>query len=48
MQLSGALLHRRRDLPPRQVRRQQTAALRLVLQGLERRAPASPSRRRAT
>jgi TetR/AcrR family fatty acid metabolism transcriptional regulator len=37
MQLAGALLHRRGDLPVRQVRRQQVAALRLVLQGLERR-----------
>jgi TetR/AcrR family fatty acid metabolism transcriptional regulator len=37
MQLAGALLHRRSELPVRQVRRQQVAALRLVLQGLERR-----------
>jgi TetR/AcrR family fatty acid metabolism transcriptional regulator len=37
MQLAGALLHHRSELPVRQVRRQQVAALRLVLQGLERR-----------
>jgi hypothetical protein len=37
MQLAGALLRQRTDLPARQVRRQQIAALRLVLQGLERR-----------
>ena len=46
MQLAGALLHRRGELPLRQVRRQQSAALRLVLLGLERRAPSSPPRRR--
>ena len=37
MQLSGALLQHRSGLPVRQVRRQQAAALRLVLHGLERR-----------
>jgi TetR/AcrR family fatty acid metabolism transcriptional regulator len=37
MQLSGALLRHRGAVPLRQVRRQQVAALRLVLQGLERR-----------
>jgi TetR/AcrR family fatty acid metabolism transcriptional regulator len=37
MQLAGALLRHRSDLPVRQVRRQQAAALRLVLRGLERR-----------
>jgi len=35
MQLSGALLRHRAAVPLRQVRRQQVAALRLVLQGLE-------------
>jgi TetR/AcrR family fatty acid metabolism transcriptional regulator len=37
MQLAGALLGHRSELPARQVRRQQAAALRLVLQGLEHR-----------
>lgn len=37
MQLAGALLRHRRELPLREVRRQQAAALRLVLGGLERR-----------
>lgn len=37
MQLTGALLGHRHDLPLRQVRRQQAASLRLVLRGLERR-----------
>lgn len=37
MQLTGALLQHRSGLPTRQVRRQQAAALRLVLHGLERR-----------
>ena len=37
MQLSGALLRHRGAVPLRQVRRQQIAALRLVLRGLERR-----------
>jgi TetR/AcrR family fatty acid metabolism transcriptional regulator len=37
MQLSGALLRHRAAVPLRQVRRQQVAALRLVLQGLETR-----------
>jgi AcrR family transcriptional regulator len=37
MQLAGALLRHRSELPARQVRRQQAAALRLVLLGLERR-----------
>jgi AcrR family transcriptional regulator len=37
MQLSGALLRHRGEVPLRQVRRQQAAALRLVLHGLERR-----------
>jgi TetR/AcrR family fatty acid metabolism transcriptional regulator len=38
MQLSGALLRHRTDLGIRQVRRQQSAALRLVLKGLEARS----------
>ena len=37
MQLSGALLRHRGEVPVRQVRRQQAAALRLVLHGLEHR-----------
>jgi TetR/AcrR family fatty acid metabolism transcriptional regulator len=37
MQLAGALLRHRTDLPARQVRGRQHAALRLVLRGLERR-----------
>jgi len=37
MQLAGALLRRRTALPVKEVRRQQIAALRLVLKGLERR-----------
>lgn len=37
MQLAGALLGHRSELPARQVRRQQAAALRLVLGGLEHR-----------
>lgn len=37
MQLAGALLRHRSELPVRQVRRQQVAALRLVLHGLESR-----------
>lgn len=37
MQLSGALLRHRGEVPLRQVRRRQVAALRLVLQGLEHR-----------
>ncbi len=37
MQLAGALLRHRTELPVKQVRRQQAAALRLVLKGLERR-----------
>jgi TetR/AcrR family fatty acid metabolism transcriptional regulator len=37
MQLAGALLRHRTDLPLADVRRQQLAALRLVMKGLERR-----------
>ncbi|MGZ4737171.1 MAG: TetR/AcrR family transcriptional regulator [Acidimicrobiia bacterium] len=37
MQLAGALLRHRTELPVKEVRRQQAAALRLVMQGLERR-----------
>jgi TetR/AcrR family transcriptional regulator, fatty acid metabolism regulator protein len=37
MQLAGALLRHRSELPLKEVRRQQLAALRLVLKGLERR-----------
>ena len=37
MQIAGALLRHRTELPVAEVRRQQRAALRLVLKGLERR-----------
>lgn len=37
MQLAGSLLRHRTDLPVSEVRRQQRAALRLVMKGLERR-----------
>jgi TetR/AcrR family fatty acid metabolism transcriptional regulator len=41
MHLAGAVLRRRSGRPLRQVRRQQEAAVRLVLRGLERRNPQS-------
>jgi TetR/AcrR family fatty acid metabolism transcriptional regulator len=39
MHLAGAVLRHRSDRPLREVRRQQEAAMRLVLRGLERRTP---------